>query len=199
LEDLFEPTNWFDTSSWWDFHSWSRPIESKVDEVGHHRRNQSIPGKKLVRNNDNSDDETYSFGVWEWFKCGMSANNYETKSETKFFAEDFFGYFGYFLHEFCRAQFRSRLVPRSTEKLPLMQKETTNRKQLLWSRRRIVQGRKIQFPFKIGSNYPHESPKVKCMTKMYHLNIDVKGNACLDIVREDWKSAPTINSFVHVL
>ncbi|CAB4061902.1 UBE2M [Lepeophtheirus salmonis] len=43
------------------------------------------------------------------------------------------------------------------------------------------------FTFKIGASYPHEPPKVKCETKVYHPNIDLEGNVCLNILREDWK------------
>jgi len=55
------------------------------------------------------------------------------------------------------------------------------------------------FSFKIGSGYPHEPPKVKCETKVYHPNIDLEGNVCLNILREDWKPVLTINSIVYGL
>ena len=55
------------------------------------------------------------------------------------------------------------------------------------------------FSFKIGPSYPHEPPKVKCETKVYHPNIDLKGNVCLNILREDWKPVLTINSIVYGL
>jgi len=55
------------------------------------------------------------------------------------------------------------------------------------------------FSFKIGSAYPHEPPKVKCETKVYHPNIDLEGNVCLNILREDWKPVLTINSIVYGL
>ena len=35
------------------------------------------------------------------------------------------------------------------------------------------------FTFKIGPNYPHEPPKVKCETMVYHPNIDLEGNVVL--------------------
>merc|ERR1712098_1019436 len=47
--------------------------------------------------------------------------------------------------------------------------------------------------------YPHEPPKVKCETKVYHPNIDLEGNVCLNILREDWKPVLTINSIVYGL
>ncbi|XP_054276142.1 NEDD8-conjugating enzyme Ubc12 [Macrosteles quadrilineatus] len=55
------------------------------------------------------------------------------------------------------------------------------------------------FSFKVGPNYPHEPPKVKCETPVYHPNIDLDGNVCLNILREDWKPVLTINSIVYGL
>lgn len=55
------------------------------------------------------------------------------------------------------------------------------------------------FTFKVGPNYPHEPPKVKCETQVYHPNIDQQGNVCLNILREDWKPVLTINSIVYGL
>eukprot|EP00088_Acartia_fossae_P033975 TRINITY_DN34858_c0_g2_i1.p1 TRINITY_DN34858_c0_g2~~TRINITY_DN34858_c0_g2_i1.p1 ORF type:complete len:182 (+),score=52.01 TRINITY_DN34858_c0_g2_i1:222-767(+) len=55
------------------------------------------------------------------------------------------------------------------------------------------------FSFKIGEQYPHEPPKVKCEQKIYHPNIDLDGNVCLNILREDWKPVLTINSVVYGL
>merc|ERR1712061_371520 len=58
---------------------------------------------------------------------------------------------------------------------------------------------KFTFTFNINSNYPHEPPKVKCLTKIYHPNIDLEGNVCLNILREDWKPVLTINAIVYGL
>ncbi len=58
---------------------------------------------------------------------------------------------------------------------------------------------RFTFNFKIGPNYPHEPPKVKCMNKVYHPNIDLEGNVCLNILREDWKPVLTINAIVYGL
>ncbi|XP_023028725.1 NEDD8-conjugating enzyme UbcE2M isoform X2 [Leptinotarsa decemlineata] len=55
------------------------------------------------------------------------------------------------------------------------------------------------FSFKVGPSYPHEPPKVKCETQVYHPNIDQQGNVCLNILREDWKPVLTINSIVYGL
>ncbi|GFV74284.1 NEDD8-conjugating enzyme Ubc12 [Trichonephila clavipes] len=55
------------------------------------------------------------------------------------------------------------------------------------------------FSFRVSPNYPHEPPKVKCETMVYHPNIDLDGNVCLNILREDWKPVLTINSIVYGL
>lgn len=55
------------------------------------------------------------------------------------------------------------------------------------------------FSFQVPSVYPHEPPKVKCKTKVYHPNIDLEGNVCLNILREDWKPVLNINTVIYGL
>jgi len=63
----------------------------------------------------------------------------------------------------------------------------------------FYRGGRFCFLFKIGPNYPHEPPKVKCSHKVYHPNIDLEGNVCLNILREDWKPVLTVNAIVYGL
>ncbi|KAF2362183.1 Ubiquitin-conjugating enzyme E2 [Trinorchestia longiramus] len=63
----------------------------------------------------------------------------------------------------------------------------------------FYRGGRFVFSFKVGPSYPHEPPKVKCETMVYHPNIDMEGNVCLNILREDWKPVLTINSIVYGL
>ncbi|KAK9452342.1 ubiquitin-conjugating enzyme/RWD-like protein [Limtongia smithiae] len=58
----------------------------------------------------------------------------------------------------------------------------------------MYQGGRFLFSFKINNNFPHEPPKVKCMQKIYHPNIDLEGNVCLNILREDWKPVLNLNA-----
>ncbi|CAL5378609.1 hypothetical protein ACSBR2_019383 [Camellia fascicularis] len=55
------------------------------------------------------------------------------------------------------------------------------------------------FTFQVPAVYPHEPPKVKCKTKVYHPNIDLEGNVCLNILREDWKPVLNINTIIYGL
>ncbi|KAJ8464111.1 hypothetical protein OPV22_026663 [Ensete ventricosum] len=61
------------------------------------------------------------------------------------------------------------------------------------------QGGTFVFTFQVSPSYPHEPPKVKCKTKVYHPNIDLEGNVCLNILREDWKPVLNINTVIYGL
>lgn len=60
-------------------------------------------------------------------------------------------------------------------------------------------GAKYTFSFVIPALYPHEAPKVTCKTKIYHPNINLEGNVCLNILREDWKPVLDINAVIYGL
>ena len=38
---------------------------------------------------------------------------------------------------------------------------------------------------------------MKCLTKIYHPNIDFQGNVCLNVLREDWKPVLDINAVIY--
>merc|ERR1711916_281880 len=63
----------------------------------------------------------------------------------------------------------------------------------------LYSGGTFQFTFEIPSGYPHTVPKVHCDTKVYHPNIDLEGNICLNILREDWVPILNINAVVYGL
>ncbi|GBF89907.1 NEDD8-conjugating enzyme Ubc12 [Raphidocelis subcapitata] len=63
----------------------------------------------------------------------------------------------------------------------------------------MYRGGKFLFDFVISPGYPYDAPKVKCKTKVYHPNIDLDGNICLNILREDWKPVLSISSVVYGL
>jgi ubiquitin-conjugating enzyme E2 M len=57
----------------------------------------------------------------------------------------------------------------------------------------------FDFKFHIPAHYPHSPPKVDCLTKIYHPNIDLQGKVCLNILREDWKPVLDINAVIYGL
>jgi len=60
-------------------------------------------------------------------------------------------------------------------------------------------GARYIFSFVIPPSYPHEPPKVTCKNKIYHPNINLEGNVCLNILREDWKPVLDINAVIYGL
>lgn len=56
----------------------------------------------------------------------------------------------------------------------------------------MYRGGRFIFDFSANQNFPHEPPKVRCRQKIYHPNIDLEGNVCLNILREDWKPVVTL-------
>ncbi|CAG9464422.1 unnamed protein product [Pedinophyceae sp. YPF-701] len=57
-------------------------------------------------------------------------------------------------------------------------------------------GGRFRFDVSVPLTYPHDPPKVRCLTKVYHPNIDLEGNVCLNILREDWKPVLSVNSVI---
>jgi ubiquitin-conjugating enzyme E2 M len=64
------------------------------------------------------------------------------------------------------------------------------KEQCLWK------GAKYKFTVQVSPNYPHEPPKCHCDTMIYHPNIDLQGNVCLNILRADWKPVLGINAVI---
>jgi ubiquitin-conjugating enzyme E2 M len=58
------------------------------------------------------------------------------------------------------------------------------------------QGGKFTFSIQISHNFPIEPPRVKCLQRIYHPNIDLDGNICLNILREDWSPVLNLNSIL---
>mmetsp|Transcript_24889 Transcript_24889/g.41475 ORF Transcript_24889/g.41475 Transcript_24889/m.41475 type:complete len:228 (-) Transcript_24889:470-1153(-) len=56
---------------------------------------------------------------------------------------------------------------------------------------------RYNFSIAIPPLYPHEPPKVTCLTKIYHPNINLEGNVCLNILREEWKPVLDINAVIY--
>lgn len=57
----------------------------------------------------------------------------------------------------------------------------------------------FRFTLTVNNNFPIEPPKVKCAQKIYHPNIDLDGNVCLNILREDWSPVWSLNAILFGL
>ncbi|KAI3620129.1 hypothetical protein CBS9595_002096 [Malassezia furfur] len=52
----------------------------------------------------------------------------------------------------------------------------------------MYKGGAFRFTVAINNNYPHDPPK------LYHPNLDLEGNVCLNILREEWNPILNLNS-----
>jgi len=60
-------------------------------------------------------------------------------------------------------------------------------------------GGSFVFLFDIPPEYNFKPPKVSCVTRIYHPNIDTEGHVCLNVLREDWSAAFDITACVNSL
>ncbi|TPX32753.1 hypothetical protein SmJEL517_g04257 [Synchytrium microbalum] len=52
----------------------------------------------------------------------------------------------------------------------------------------VYEGLSYKLSMKFPHNYPMAAPTVKFETPMYHPNVDMSGNICLDILKEHWSA-----------
>ena len=45
-------------------------------------------------------------------------------------------------------------------------------------------------------NYPFKAPTVRFETPLFHPNVDVHGNICLDILKEKWSAAYSVRTIL---
>lgn len=51
----------------------------------------------------------------------------------------------------------------------------------------VYKNRSFSFEISFPPEYPFKSPRIKCLTKVFHPSIDKEGNTCLEILRHNWK------------
>ena len=58
-------------------------------------------------------------------------------------------------------------------------------------------GGSYEFSISFGPEYPHKPPNCKCLTKIFHPNIELAtGNVCLNILRKDWTPVLSLNGVI---
>jgi ubiquitin-conjugating enzyme E2 M len=68
----------------------------------------------------------------------------------------------------------------------------------------MYKGGSFVFSVQITDDYPHQPPKFRCLQRVfplvlcltdeiYHPNIDLQGNVCLNILREEWRPVLDLN------
>lgn len=60
----------------------------------------------------------------------------------------------------------------------------------------LFKGAEYIFDVNVPFDYPYSPPKVKCLTPIYHPNINEEGAVCLNILRQDWKPVLTLGSVI---
>ena len=55
---------------------------------------------------------------------------------------------------------------------------------------------KYTFKFDIPKTYPIDAPKVLCVDKIYHPNIDLEGHVCVSVLKGGWKAIYTIQTII---
>ena len=58
----------------------------------------------------------------------------------------------------------------------------------------IWKGGKYKFTVTVPPTFPFNAPKCHCDTQIYHPNIDMLGNICLNILKADWNPIISINT-----
>ncbi|KAI4834820.1 ubiquitin-conjugating enzyme E2 [Plasmodium brasilianum] len=58
------------------------------------------------------------------------------------------------------------------------------------------EGGTFQLELLFGNEYPNKPPKVKFLTKMFHPNIYMDGNICIDILQKHWSPIYDISAIL---
>ncbi|SBT50237.1 NEDD8-conjugating enzyme UBC12, putative (UBC12) [Plasmodium ovale wallikeri] len=68
---------------------------------------------------------------------------------------------------------------------------------LVTPREGCFNGKTVEFVIKFRDTYPITPPKILCRSKIFHPNIDEKGNVCLNVLKLEWN--PIINLQMLIL
>lgn len=60
----------------------------------------------------------------------------------------------------------------------------------------VFEGATYKLSLKFPQNYPYSPPTVKFETACFHPNVDVHGNICLDILKEEWSAIYNVSTIL---
>lgn len=58
------------------------------------------------------------------------------------------------------------------------------------------QGLSFKISLEFPANYPYSAPTIKFVTPMWHPNVDMSGNICLDILKEKWSAVLNVQTIL---
>lgn len=57
-------------------------------------------------------------------------------------------------------------------------------------------GLRFKISLEFPANYPYTAPTVKFVSPMWHPNVDMSGNICLDILKEKWSAVYNVQTIL---
>lgn len=60
----------------------------------------------------------------------------------------------------------------------------------------FYEGLKYKISIDFPNNYPYSAPTIKFISLMWHPNVDMSGNICLDILKEKWSAVYNVQSIL---
>ncbi|CDK25340.1 unnamed protein product [Kuraishia capsulata CBS 1993] len=58
------------------------------------------------------------------------------------------------------------------------------------------EGLKFKLSLHFPPNYPYKAPTIKFISPMWHPNVDMSGNICLDILKEKWSAVYNVQTIL---
>ena len=60
----------------------------------------------------------------------------------------------------------------------------------------VYEGLKYKLDLTFPADYPYTAPTIKFITPCFHPNVDQFGNICLDILKEKWSAAYSVQTIL---
>ncbi|CAN6560395.1 hypothetical protein ACFX13_030956 [Malus domestica] len=67
---------------------------------------------------------------------------------------------------------------------------------IIGSKETVFEGTEYRLSLTFPNDYPFKPPKVKFETLLFHPNVDLVGNICLDILQDKWSSAYDVRTIL---